>query len=156
MGIPYIFEGKLDSSKYFTIQTGENTWENFMAYLVEVDTVIKGNIQKGTIEILQIAKGVEKIFPDGSVLSGPDISDGPDGPPSQGLYLCGDTTGWKMASYFNNSNAKTLSFWGGEGVKNGKLNKDPRGRGLGSDFSTLAEFNDYIRANYRVKIDSVK
>ena len=51
----YIFEGKTISSKYITVKTGERSYYNYTSYLVQVHKVIKGNIQSGTIEILQAA-----------------------------------------------------------------------------------------------------
>jgi hypothetical protein len=151
MKAPFIFEEKLDSSKYFTIKTGEYTYENFMSYLVEVKKVIKGNIQIGTIEIVQYA--------DGYIYKGTDhwesamSSEDRGSPPAYGLCFCFDTNGYRMASNFKNSNSKTLRFYDAGSVTNNEIKKDPRG-GLGLYFSKLSDFYDYISANYGVKIDN--
>lgn len=149
MRAPYMFEGKVDSSKYFTVKIGDYDYENFTAYLVEVDKVLKGNIKKGTIEIVQYADGIIHNGPDG--MSANRSSEGIEGPPAKGIFLGFDTAGYRMASYYKNSNFKTLRCYGGISVVNGKIAKDPRG-GIGDYFSTLADFYAYISANYGINV----
>jgi hypothetical protein len=81
----YIFEGKIISSKYITIKTGERTYANFSSYLVQVNKVIKGNIQIGTIEIVAWAPGITYKGDDHTV--GGLIYDGPAPPPDEGIYF---------------------------------------------------------------------
>jgi hypothetical protein len=165
MKATYIFEGKLDSSKYYTVKTGEGYsdqhktdkgvfYSNFTCYLVEVDKVIKGNIKTGTIEIIEYA--------DGTVFVGHDhrmskqSSEPMDGPPGKGVYFCYDTAGYGygMASYYKNSNAKSLSIRGGISSSNGEIKKTGDGRGITQYFSSLSEFYTYISTNYGIKIDN--
>ena len=151
MRTKYIFEGKIDSGKYVTVKTGEYTYANFTAYSVEVDKVIKGNIKKGTIEIIQSAFGDYYKGPEG-IKSGPRTFDGPDGPPQEGLYFCWDTTRTGKVLYFKNTNAKTLKFFEGIPSSNGEIKKDPRG-GLSLYFSSLSDFYAYLSTNYGIKIE---
>jgi hypothetical protein len=146
----YIFEGKIDSSKYITVQTGQYTYYNYMSYSIEVNKVIKGNLQKGTVEILQQAIGVVYKGPNG-VISGPKNSERVDGPPAKGVYFCFDTTRKGKPLYFKSTNNKTLRFFDGIPSTNGEIKRDPRG-GLGDYFSTLSDFYNYITSNCGVKI----
>jgi hypothetical protein len=146
----YIFEGKIDSTKYFTVKTGEYSYQNFYAYLVEVTKVIKGNIQTGTVEILQHAPGITYQGPDGGAEFQP--RDGPGNPPSRGIYLCWNKDEHMTHSYYANTNGKSLRRYGEIPVTgDGKI---PQERfGISFYFSTLSDFYNYISANYGVKIE---
>ena len=86
-----------------------------MSYLVEIDKVIRGNIQKGTIEILKPELGV--VYKKGNHTVSGQHSEPESNPPSVGSYYCFDTTGFKMASYYKNTNAKILRFYAGVASK---------------------------------------
>ncbi len=150
MKATYVFEGKVDSSKYFTIKTGEYTYANFYAYLVEVKKVIKGNIQKGTIEIFTPAPGDTYKGPNG--IESYKSAEGYSIPPVQGLYLCWDKTKGITQSCYANSNTKTLSYYDGIKATNGVINKNPDYR-ITEYFSTLADLYAYISANYGVQVN---
>ncbi|HTA26340.1 MAG TPA: hypothetical protein VK809_01020 [Bacteroidia bacterium] len=146
----YIFEGKVDSSKYITIKTGQYTYYNYTVYFMEVNKVIKGDIQKGTIEIEQAADGITYKSPDHTESLHSD--DGSPPPPNQGLYFCSNKAGKPL--HYQNSNAKSLHFYDGESVTNGMIKKWQRGTGLSEYFPTVAEFYAYISENYGIKIEN--
>lgn len=153
MNTPYLFQGKLDSVKYFTVKTGENTFANYVSYLVEVDKVIKGNIQPGTIELVYYAEGIT--YKGTDHISSTKFSEPAETAPSKGLYLGLDSTGHSVASYYKNSNNKTLFFHGGVSVaSDGTINKDPRILDLGNYFPNIADFYTYISANYGIDMST--
>jgi hypothetical protein len=141
----YIFEGKVDSEKYFTIQTGQYTYVNFYAYLVEVTRVIKGDIHKGTIEVFQGAPGYTEKGPDGMIYTKSD--DGPVPVIKEGVYFCWGTDKYMSKSCYANTNNKILNYNDGIAATNGIINKS------NWYFSTLSDFYAYISANYGVKIE---
>ena len=100
----YIFEGKVISSKYVTIKTGEYTYVNYNAYLMQVKKVIKGNIQKGTITILEGASGYTYKGPDHSESSHRGADD-PGGIPEEGIYFS-EELGNVQDSNFTNTKRK--------------------------------------------------
>lgn len=153
MNTPYLFQGKLDSVKYFTVKTGENTFANYVSYLVEVDKVIKGNIQPGTIELVYYAEGIT--YKGTDHISSTKFSEPAETAPSKGLYLGLDSIGHSVPSYYKNSNNKTLFFHGGVSIANdGTINKDPRILDLGNYFPNIADFYTYIKANYGIDVST--
>jgi hypothetical protein len=149
----FIFEGRVVSSKYFTIKTGEHTYDNFIAYFVEIKKVIKGNIQTGTIEIMDPAPGI--IYKgDNDILTSGQSSDGRNGIVSQGLYFCWDKEINMTKSYFKNSNTKTLRYFTGVFSTDGEIKNDPNVLDIGTYFSTFSDFYNFLNANLGIKFEN--
>jgi hypothetical protein len=106
------------------------------SYLMEVDKVIKGNIQKGTIVLVTAAP--------------PSL--GQYFLPGEGLYFCieerqdGDST-------VANTNSKSLDFYYSQTMLNGEFKNDNESNII-RYFPTIAEFYNYLSANYGVKFDN--
>ena len=133
----YIFEGKVISYKHdYKIKVREGEYRSYSSYLVEVKKIVKGNIEKGTINVLLAV-----------VLS----SDGNITIPGEGLYFCYEGEPIKDSSVVN-TNSKSLEYVCGESMANGELKKDDNDN-LINYFPTIAEFYKYISANYGVKIE---
>jgi hypothetical protein len=149
----YIFEGKADSSKLYSVKTGDKTFINYYCYLVEVLKVIKGNIQKGTVEIIENAPGGVSKWRNGMYVESGPVADAQYGVPGHGLYFCYDKAAYITDSYYKNTNAKTLQLEDGIPIDDGVIRKEPKGYGLGNYFTSLKEFYDFLRKNYGVKIE---
>ena len=145
----YIFEGKTISSKYITVKTGERSYYNYTSYLVQVHKVIKGNIQSGTIEILQAAPGIT-YRGDGYTESMGKAADMDYSVPNEAIYFSNQAVDVKDSG-FKNTNSISLLFYDGIPESNGILKKEKWG--ISRYFSTLSDFYNYISANYGVKIE---
>ena len=137
MKCSYIFEGKVISSKYYTIKSGEKP-ESYTSYLVKVNKVVKGNISNGTINI---------IIPNGVI-----SSDGYISIPNEGLYCCSEDSPVKDSSTIN-TNSKSLEYYCGDSMFNGEL-KDDANDNLHIYFSSIADFYAYIKANYGIGVST--
>jgi len=131
----YIFEGKVISIHRYTHKINEEEYKIYTSYIVEVKKVVKGNIQRGTINIL---------IPD------VHISDGQIIMPKEGLYFCYTDSPVKDSSV-TNTNSKSLEYYCGESMEKGELKKDSDDN-LINYFSSIADFYAYISANYGVTI----
>jgi hypothetical protein len=136
MKCSYIFQGKIISSRYYTIKTDEE-FKSYTSYLVEIDKVVKGNIKKGTVNIL---------LP--NILS----SDGYIWVPSEALYCCYDDSPVKDSSTIN-SNSKSLEYYCAEAMSNGELKRDNNDN-LIIYFPSIADFYAYIKANYGIDVST--
>ncbi len=148
----YVFEGKVISSKQdVRIRTGEHTYSKANSYLVQVQKVLKGDIQKGTIEI--IGWSDPNTYYDNGEIQRVIIADGNSGdytPPIEGIYLSYKIKNIKDSNNVN-TNSMALEFDGAIPLHNGELVKEKRG--ISQYFATLAEFYAYISENYGVKIE---
>jgi hypothetical protein len=152
----YIFQGKIISSRLgIRIKTSEHVSSNYNFYLVQVLKVIKGDIQKGTIEIVYAAGDRTFYYDDGEIVHGGQGADGPlyQSPPAEGIYFFNKTYGgiFKDSSDVN-TNSKSLEFSEGMAVTNGVIDKQYRSE-LNQYFYKLSDFYAYISANYGVKIE---
>jgi hypothetical protein len=148
---PYIFEGEIISSQhYYTIKTGEYSYENYNSYLVQVTKVIRGNIQKGTINLLQSVPGV--IYRDSNMtrLAGQPSDGGVPNVPKEALYFCYRELPTIDSSY-KTTNTMAVECYAAESMSNGELKNDNYDN-LILYFSSKAEFYDYISANYGITI----
>jgi hypothetical protein len=120
---------------------------------VQVQKVIKGDIQKGTIEI--IGWSDPNTYYDNGHIQQFIIADGNPSdhtPPIEGIYFSYKNYGGILKDSSDvNTNSKSLESWGGIPLSNGKLVKEKAGISL--YFSSLAEFYSYLSANYGVKIE---
>jgi hypothetical protein len=144
-----IFQGKIISSKpgvRVKISGGRSV--NLDFYLVEVQKILKGNIQKGTIEITQ--KSGDGIVYDekGNIQYQVMQEDGTPPPPSEGIYF---SHSFKNDSTINNSNSKSLDFIGAITLSNGEIVKERRG--ITQYFTKLSDLYAYIKANYGIDVD---
>jgi hypothetical protein len=132
----YIFEGKVISQHNYKVSGDENRYRSYTSYIVEVTKVVKGNIQKGTVNILKIngisAEGAPFILPD------------------EGLYFCDKDSSVKDSSVAN-TNSKSLEYYCGDSMSNGELKKDNNDN-LIDYFPSIKDFYDYISENYGVTI----
>jgi hypothetical protein len=138
----YVFQGKVISTNYITVAKGEDIYENFPFYLIEVQRVLKGDIKKGTIEIMGPGGNHHKKGDGVEFIS----SEGFDYPPGEAIYFsnCDAEVGITDSSVVN-TNLKTLIYYDGIPLSNGELVKGPRE--LTQCFSSLSEFYDYLRTN---------
>lgn len=150
---PYIFEGKIISSKhYYTIKTGEYTYENYNSYLVQITKVLRGNIQKGTINLLQPTIGYTYKGPD-HWEGGMQPSDGElPNAPIEGLYFCYAQTSMKDSIY-QSTNTIAVEYYCGESMSNGELKKDDNDNLIGY-FPSITDFYAYIKANYGIDVST--
>ncbi len=151
----YIFEGKLISSKYLHLKSGEYTFANFNSYKIDVQRVIKGDIQSDTIIIIEPTDGIvedkDGITTQKHTFDQPQANI-PNGP---ALYFCYDAGNYAIISGALNTNAKLLKFCDGVSISDNKISGDR----IGKYFSTLTELYNYLSANYDVKIppaDTIK
>jgi hypothetical protein len=134
MKCAYIFEGKVISNHSYKVNV--DRYITYTSYLVEVNKVVKGNIQKGTINIL---------------LRDVHSFDGHKVVPKEGLYCCFNDAPTKDTTV-TTTNSKSLTYYCGDSMANGELKKDDNDNLIGY-FPTIAEFYKYISANYGVKIE---
>lgn len=149
----FIFEGKIISSKQGVRMKGsDNKYYNFIPYLVQVTKVIKGDIKKGTVEVVGGIYGTGG-EDNGKITHYICADGGPDDviPPTEGIYFCDKEIPIKDTGTVN-TNSKALNFSGWASMSNGEFKKDNKDA-LIDYFPTIAEFYAYISANYGVKIE---
>ena len=161
---PYVFEGKALSYKSVRVETDSGyskiekargiSYANYNIYLVEVDRVIKGDIHKGTIEIIQGTYGIffkGKDFTE--ELGAP--SDGNDDLPSHAIYCVYDVTPRAMDStalLIPNTNSKMVQCYLGLVIP---ISNGRSGAVVGGyQSSTLSAFYEYLNKNYALHIDT--
>jgi hypothetical protein len=136
----YIFEGKLISSK--------SIGGAYISNIIEVQEVISGSIQKGTIEIISNKsrwtddKGNQVIATDNwqSIYNG------------TALYFCTDVEKDVNSSGITNANSKTLRVWEATAFSGDKIeNHGPYS--MFNYFSTVSQVYEYLQTNYNVKIN---
>jgi len=132
MRCSYIFEGKVISMHDYKVKGDENPRKSYYSYLVEVTKVVKGNIQKGTINI---------IIPNVYGSEGSHITAA-----NEGLYFCDDSP--VKDSSVTNTNSKSLGYAFGATMANGELIKNNHDDLIGY-FPTIKDFYDYISENYK-------
>jgi len=133
----YIFEGKLISKHLYEIKQDDYGTKSYNSYLIEITKIIKGDIKKGTINVLI---PIIKVY-DGQLPV----------PPAEGLYFCGDKAAIKDTGV-SNTNFKSLEYDCGESMENGELKKDNNDN-LIHYFPNIPDFYNYLSANYGVKIE---
>jgi hypothetical protein len=136
MKCSYIFEGKIISMHSYKTKEDEDKYRGYSSYIIEVKKVVKGNIHRGTINVL-LPFGISK--------------DGNPVVPGEGLYCCYTDSPVKDSSVVN-SNSKSLEYVCGDSMSNGELKKDNNDN-LILYFSSISDFYNYISANYGVKIE---
>jgi hypothetical protein len=145
---PYIFEGKLISSK--------DLEGAYISNIIEVQNVIKGSIQKGTVEIITTKsrftddKGNQIIVSDNypAMFS------------STAIYFCADIENAKKLEYqlsfyskqAQSANTKTLISLDGAAFTDNKIITH-RPYTAFKYFTTMSQFYSYISKNYAIKID---
>ena len=134
-----IFEGKAISSKCFRSETGGI----FTSVIVEVQGVVKGSIQKGTIEIIL----------NGGRLDGEtDLSSHPIMLPiGTGLYFCSEAEKSVSNSKIQNANTKSLRVQ--EVVEFNKNEVTASTEGIGKYFSSVTDLYNYLKNTYAINID---
>jgi hypothetical protein len=150
----FIFQGKVISSKLrIRRKVSEHKYLNFDSYLIQVQKVIKGDMQKGTVQIITGTYGIG--FEDTGKISEYVSTDGSrydNIPPSEGIFFSNEGIVDVKDSSAANTNSKSLQFWCAIPLLNGELVKEKRG--ISQYFSTLSDFYAYISANYGIKIDA--
>jgi len=144
----YIFQGKVISSKQdVKMRTGEHSYNKVISYLVQVQKVIKGDMQKGTIEIIGWADPT--IYYDDGTIQRMILSEGNGNdyvPPGEGIYFSYKEKNIKDTNSVN-TNSKSLEFDGAIPLAKGELVKQEGG--ITQYFSKLSDFYAYISANYK-------
>jgi hypothetical protein len=146
----YVFEGKVVSSKVIRVKADKDYYKDANSYIVQVRKVIKGDIKKGTIEIIQYIPGnvYDKY---GKILEVLESEDGGGNDfPNEGIYFSYKDGNIKDSGVAN-TNSKFLEFDGAIPLSKGELVKQKRG--VSEYFSTLSDFYNYLSANYGVKIE---
>jgi hypothetical protein len=115
--------------------------------LVEVQKVLKGNIHKGTIEIMY-GPGHGYIYYDNGEVQEFSQSDAAPPPPTEGIYFSSGVKNWNDST---NSNSKSLDFAGAIALSNGKIVKERRG--ITQYFTKLSDLYAYIKTNYGIDVD---
>jgi len=128
-----IFEGKVISMHIYQVSGDKNRYRSYLSYMVEVTKVIKGDIQKGTINII-----IPNVYgSEGSHLTAPN----------EGLYFCDEDSPVKDSSAAN-TNAKSLGYYYGATMASGELIKNNHDDLIGY-FPTIKDFYAYISENYK-------
>lgn len=139
---PNIFVGKAISYKVFKSKNGSNA----ASVIINVTEVIKGNINKGTVEL---------VFPcSGAVdsVTYVEISNEQEIPQSDAIYFTKNAGDWALNSKIANSNNLTLEI---NAIlpfnANNELTKI-NGR-IWVSFNKVTEVYDYFEKNYGIKVD---
>jgi hypothetical protein len=141
---PYIFVGKLISSKDFKSTEGVYYSSN----LFEVDNVISGNLQKGTVEIIE--KKYNYVDDKGETHRAFDghsfIYNGTT------IYICSDSKFTGLSSGTSNTNAKSLSIIDGTAFSNDKITQHDH-YSVFNWFKNMNEFYNELSNTYGIKVD---
>jgi hypothetical protein len=150
----YIFQGKIISSKLgVRRKVSEHKYLNFNSYIVEVDEILRGSIQKGTIEIITGVYGIG--FEDSGKIQHYIAFDRDPSdiiPPNEGIYFFNEKEVDIKSPSIDNTNGKSLQFWSAIPLSNGELKKETRG--ITQYFSTLSDFYNYISENYGINVST--
>ena len=139
----YIFEGKYISSKNFRGTDGGY----YVSYLLEVQEVIKGQLQKGTVEITAES--------DNYIGEGGDHVKVQDAMPvvygGTTLYFCSDAEKATYNSGVVKTNSTPLSVVDVASFSNDKiLQHHPYG--MFTYFTKISDVYEYLKKNYNIKI----
>src|ERR1035437_9592630 len=141
----YIFEGKLISSKEFK---GTNGWL-YVSNIFEVNEVISGNIQKGTVEVISDAPYQKSN--DGTISQSKDkwipIHNGTT------LNFCTDAEAEATNSGAVKTNSKSLRISDATVFSDNKITTHGT-YSMFNYFSTISQVYEYLKTNYNVSINN--
>jgi hypothetical protein len=139
----YIFEGKLISSKNFRSTDGGYYTSNSF----EVNEVISGSLQKGTVEIVE--RRYNYTDDEGGMIRTSDghsfIYNGTT------LYFCSDAKASELNSGISNTNTKVLNIVDGTAFSGDKITQHDH-YSVFSWFTTMSEFYTFLRNNNGIKV----
>ncbi|MBS1647893.1 MAG: lamin tail domain-containing protein [Bacteroidetes bacterium] len=157
----YIFEGKLISIKDFKGQDNNH----YTSALIEIQEVIKGNIQKGTIELItEDSYYEEEVTPSQNGNSNADVKSHTISivhDASQvvyngtALYFCSGTEKGTTTSGVINSNNKSLFVIDGVPFTNNIIHQEGiKGLRIGSHFKTMSDLYTFMKNNNAMNISN--